>query len=127
MNVRVLLVDDNREFRQALERFLGGFPDVHCVGTAGNGLEALAAIRDLKPDLVLMDIVMPQMDGFEATLQIKRLPAPPRVVMLSLHEDEEYRRRAREAGADGYIPKSQFPHPLPGLIRRLFGGGEKPL
>jgi DNA-binding NarL/FixJ family response regulator len=126
MNISVLLVDDSHTYRQAVERFLGGLPGVQHAGSVSNALEAHAAILSLKPDLVLMDIVMPWMDGFEATLQIKRLPAPPRVVMVTLYDNAEYRQRAEQVGADGFLPKSELTAGLKAVICQLFGGDTTP-
>jgi diguanylate cyclase (GGDEF)-like protein/PAS domain S-box-containing protein len=119
--LRVLLVDDSPDFLEAARKHLAAQPWIELVGQAGDGAEAVALSEALKPDLVLMDVAMPGLNGIEATRRIRRLPDAPRVIMLSLHEDEEYRRHAREAGAEGYLPKSQFPHLLPEVVCRLFG------
>ena len=116
--LKVLLADDSEDFLAAASRYLAGQLCVEVVGHARDGAEAVARAETLKPDLVLMDIAMPRMNGIEATRRIKRLPDAPRVVMLSLHDNAEYQRHARAAGAEDYIAKSQFPHRLAEIVCR---------
>ena len=116
--LKVLLADDSEDFLAAADRYLAGQLCVEVVGHARDGAEAVARAEALKPDLVLMDIAMPRMNGIEATRRIKRLPDAPRVVMLSLHDNAEYQRHARAAGAEDYIAKSQFPHRLAEIVCR---------
>ena len=121
MKIRILLVDDNLEFRQTAERFLVDIPGVQFIGSAENGIEALKAVVSLNPDLVLMDIVMPRMNGFEATRAIKRLIDPPQVVMLSLYNNDAYRHYAQQAGADGFLAKSELISGLENVMHQLLG------
>jgi DNA-binding NarL/FixJ family response regulator len=102
---RVLLVDDNQEFLKILARLLAAYPEVDVVGSARSGREALDQVALLHPDLVLVDLVMPDMDGLETTRRIKARPVSPRVILMTMQEDAEYREAAQEAGADGFIPK----------------------
>src|SRR5262245_48622931 len=93
--LRVLVVDDNREFLISVERLLGEDPRVEVVGRARSGREALEAIDSLRPDLVLMDLAMPEISGLEATNRVKRQPNPPYVVIMTCHNSKEYQAAAR--------------------------------
>ena len=118
--LRVLLVDDCPTFLAAARRHLAFQPWARVVGTAGSAAEAIQLVEQLKPDVVLMDIMMPDMNGIEATRQLKRLNGAPRVVILTLHDNAEYRYHARLAGADGFVAKSEFESALPLLIEKFF-------
>jgi CheY-like chemotaxis protein len=118
--IKVLLVDDNPEFLEVAANFLAGLDDVHVVGLASSGREALCLVHDLAPDLVLMDLSMPEMNGLEATRRLKRLPLPPHVVIVTLYDGPESAAAAREAGADDFITKSEFGDSLLPLIHRHF-------
>ncbi len=117
MSFRILLVDDSEEFLEAAERFLASEPDLEIVGKARSGEEALALIETTQPDLVLMDVAMPGMNGLEATRRIKGQTKAPKVVMLTLYDNPEYRMVAAENGADGFVTKSEFTVHLRPLIR----------
>lgn len=120
--IRVLLVDDHPDFLQSLSDFLSGVPWITLVGTARSGEEALVLVNDLRPDLVLMDLSMSGMNGMEATHRIKELEHPPRVVIVTLQHDPEYRAQAAASGANGFINKLDIVEGLPLLIRTLFTG-----
>ena len=120
--VRVLLVDDSREFLDSASGFLAQDPRVLVVGRARDGQEGLRLAKEVAPDLVLMDLAMPVMDGLTATRAVKAWPTPPRIVILTLHDDPEYRRRADDAGADGFICKADFSEAVPAVIDALFTG-----
>lgn len=123
MALKVLLVDDSQPFLQAVQRFLDTLPDVDVVGCAHDGHEALAQAERLRPDLVLLDVVMPGMDGFEVARALKAKPSPPRIVILSLHDDGAYRASARLHGAEAFVCKDNFTIELiPILIQTLFAG-----
>ncbi len=102
---RVLVVDDNPKVLQDLRSLLSMPGDLEVIGEARNGQEAIRMVHDLKPDVVVMDLEMPVMDGFEATRQIKSLPQPPRVVILSVHAEPAEREGASQAGADEFVVK----------------------
>ena len=121
--LRVLLVDDSLEFLSSVRRFLATTPWANIVGSATTAAEALSLVKSRNPDLVLMDITLPDSSGIEATRAIKRLPESPHVAMLSLHDNAEYRFHAREAGAIGYIVKSAMEIALPQLLETLCGLG----
>lgn len=106
--VRILLVDDSLTFLDSAIELLAREPRVRVVGRAHNGLEGLRLVETLAPDLVLMDMAMPVMGGLDAVRAIKALPAPPRVVMVTLHDERGYRLSSRAAGADGFICKAHF-------------------
>ena len=119
--LRVLLVDDSPVFLEAARKHLVIQPWIELLGHACDGAEAVAQSEALQPDLVLMDLTMVGMDGVEATRRIRRLPSAPRVIMLSLHDNEEYRRHAHAVGADGYLAKAEFPDRLPEVVCEVFG------
>jgi len=117
MKIRLLLVDDHQVVRSGLRMLLGGESDVEIVGEAGTAKEALEAVPKLKPNIVLMDIGLPDMSGIQATSEIKRLYPEVAVVALTIHEDEEYFFKMLEAGANGYVPKRAAPEELLTAIR----------
>ena len=118
--IRVLLVDDNPEFLDAATRFVATEPRIEVVGQALSGREAVKMTGKLQPDLVLMDYVMPDMNGIDATREIKNRSAVSRIVILTMHDLKEYRSQAEAAGADGFIAKADFGRDLLPLIATLF-------
>ncbi len=126
-NIRTLLVDDSPDFLESAARFLSADPFIGIVGCALSGREAIQETDRLHPDLVLMDLGMPGINGLEATYCIRSQPDAPRVVILTLYDNAEYRAAAQEAGADGYVVKSEFGVELIPLIHSLFfnGNGDK--
>lgn len=117
--VSVLLVDDNVEFLDSAAAFLAADPRVRIVGRAAGGMEGVRLAAELKPDLVLIDLVMPLVSGLFATRLIKAAPSPPQVVVVTLHEGAEYERSAREALADGFLGKSRFTDDVTGIVESL--------
>ena len=103
--IRVLIADDHRLFAEALEAVLSMEERIEVVGRAADGSEAVALARDLRPDVVALDISMPVMDGFEAAEQLARLDAPPAILMLTGSNAPEDVDRARRVGAKGYLTK----------------------
>ena len=103
--IRVLLVDDHAILRDGLSALLSHYDDIEVVGEAQDGLEALAHIKNLQPDIVLMDIAMQGMGGIEATQEIHRQFPGIRVLVLSQHEDWRYIKPLLQAGASGYVTK----------------------
>jgi two-component system, NarL family, response regulator NreC len=114
--VKILLVDDHERFRQSVAAYLNEQGSVEIVGEAVNGDEAIAKTEQLRPDLVLMDMDMPNRDGFEATREIKLQCPETKVVILSMHGGAIYRRAAWRCAADGFIDKSSLKAALLGLI-----------
>ena len=117
MKIRLLLVDDHAVVRSGLRMLLMSEEDMEIVGEAGNAAEALEAARLLKPDVILMDIGLPDMSGIEATREIRKLHPDVAVVALTIHEDEEYFFKMLDAGARGYVPKRAAPEELITAIR----------
>jgi len=112
MSIRLLLVDDHAVVRSGLRMLLANDQDIEIVGEAGNAAEALKAARELHPDVILMDIGLPDKSGIDATLEINQLNEKIGVVALTIHEDEEYFFRMLEVGARGYVPKRAAPEEL---------------
>ena len=106
MSVRVLLVDDQPLMLVGLGILIGDTDDLEVVGEAGDGREAVRLVRELRPDVVVMDIRMPGMDGIEATRQATAEPDPPKVLVLTTFDDDEYVYGALRAGASGFLLKS---------------------
>ena len=118
--IRLLLVDDRPLFLELEASFFTAHPRIVIVGKASSGTEAVAQTAQLYPDLVLMDLSMPGMNGLEATSQIKKQPNPPRIIILTMHDLPAYRDISRVAGADGFVPKADFGLPLLRMIDELF-------
>ena len=113
MSVRVLIVDDQALVRAGFRMILESEPDVEIVGEAGDGAEALEAARELSPDVILMDIRMPNLDGLEATRRLLETPGEaPRVLMLTTFDLDEYVYEALRAGASGFMLKDTPPEQL---------------
>ncbi len=122
MKIRLLLVDDHAVVRSGLRMLLASESDVEIVGEAGTAREALEAVRQLKPTVVLMDIGLPDLSGIDATREIKRTSPEVAVVALTIHEDEEYFFKMLEVGAGGYVPKRAAPEELLTAIRAAAAG-----
>ena len=104
-NLRILITDDHAIVREGLKAVLGGHADIEVIGEAANGEEAVNKTVELKPDIVLMDITMPGMNGLEATRRIKKQNPEARILVLTMHEEDDYFYRILEAGASGYFIK----------------------
>ncbi|HEX8982154.1 MAG TPA: response regulator transcription factor [Ktedonobacterales bacterium] len=120
--IRVLLADDHTILRAGLRMMLDAQPDIEVIGEASDGRQALAEAQRLQPHVVLMDITMPEMNGIEATRQIKRALDSTRVLILTMHENEEYLFQVLRAGASGYILKEAAGTELISAIRIVFSG-----
>jgi DNA-binding NarL/FixJ family response regulator len=117
--IRVLIADDHRLFAEALEAILATDPQIEVVGRARNGEEAVEQALKLKPDVVLMDIAMPIVDGVEATRQIRTKRRGARVLMLTGSNARTDVARARDAGAAGYVTKDRIAAQLIEAIREV--------
>lgn len=115
--IRILLVDDHAVVRSGLHMILEPEGDVAIIGEAENAKQALAQANSLEPDVILMDIHLPDISGIEITKQIKALHPKIAIVALTINEDEEYFFKMLEAGANGYVPKRAAPEELLTAIR----------
>ena len=120
--IDVLVVDDDPLVRSALGLMLGGQPDVRVVGEAADGRSGIDAARRLRPDVILMDIRMPVLDGLGATVELRRSPEPPHVIVLTTFDADDYVLRALAAGADGFLLKDTPPPEILEAIRRVADG-----
>jgi DNA-binding NarL/FixJ family response regulator len=123
---RLLLVDDHALMRKGMKSMLYGEPDLEVIGEASDGQEALELCRSLRPDVVLMDVRMPKMDGLEATQAIKRELPGISVLMVTMHENLDYLYEALKAGAAGYLLKESGQEEVIGAVRGVLNG-ESPL
>ena len=120
--IRVLVVDDHTMFREGIRSLLQGYDDVDVVGEATQGREAIEKVRQLAPQVVLMDIAMPVMGGLEATRRIQKESPDTRVLVLTQYEDSEYILSMLRAGAKGYISKTAAASELVSAIRTIHRG-----
>jgi DNA-binding NarL/FixJ family response regulator len=123
---RLVLADDHHLLRRGFRSLLSSEPGLEVVGEASTGLEAIELCRRLAPDLVLMDVRMPEMDGITATRQIKREQPGVSVLMVTMHENPDYLLEALDAGAAGYVLKDAPAERLINAVRRTLDG-ESPL
>ena len=122
-HTRVLLVDDHAVVRAGLRMLLAADAELEIVGEAETGAEGIQRADELKPDVVLMDISMPDMNGIEATRRIKAQHPDIAVLALTMHEDDQYFFEMLAAGASGYVPKRAAPNDLISAIHAVHGGG----
>jgi DNA-binding NarL/FixJ family response regulator len=122
MKVRILLADDHTVIRSGLRLLLERYPEFEVVGEAADGREAVALAGELNPDVVVMDIAMPNLNGIEATNQIVKKRAETAVVILSMHSDEAYVMRSLKAGARAYLLKDSAEEDLVKSIRAVSEG-----
>jgi DNA-binding NarL/FixJ family response regulator len=122
VSIRVLIVDDQELVRTGFRLFLETQPELDVVGEAGDGEEAIERVRDLRPDVVLMDIRMPKMDGVEATARLMRVEPAPRVLVLTTFDLDEYVFGALRAGAAGFLLKDAPRERLVEAIRVVHNG-----
>lgn len=123
---RLAIVDDHELAREGLRDLLADAPDVEVVGEASNGREALLLCSRLRPDLVLMDVRMPEMDGLSATQELKQRFPETSVLMMTMHENPDYLLEALRAGAAGYLLKDASQDEVLDAVRRI-REGESPL
>jgi DNA-binding NarL/FixJ family response regulator len=120
--ISVLLVDDHSLVRRGFRRMLEDEPDIHVIGEASDGLEAVNLARSLKPQVIVMDCALPEINGLQATRKILEFAPQTLVLMLSMHTEETWVRQAMEAGARGYVLKNALDLELGAAIRRLVSG-----
>jgi DNA-binding NarL/FixJ family response regulator len=121
--IRVVLADDHDILRQGLKMLLSLQQNIQVVGEARTGRQAVAMVRDLQPDVVVLDISMPDMDGLEACQQIRSQQSATQVLMLTMHDSEEYFLQALRMGAAGYLVKKAAPTDLQMAIHAVAHGG----
>jgi len=124
--IRVMLVDDHALFRKGVASLLATCPDIEVVGEADNGAQAVAKVADLMPDLILMDIQMPEVDGLEATRRIAAAHPYVKIVMLTVAEEDRSLFDAIKAGAQGYLLKKMEPDEFLAMVRGV-SRGEAPI
>jgi two-component system response regulator NreC len=121
-NIKLMLVDDHDVVRTGLRSFLETQPGFEVIAEAKNGLQALEKAREAQPDIVLMDITMPEMDGMEATLQFKQLYPDCQILVLTVHADKQYFMKMLSVGASGYITKHAAADELVAAIKAVAAG-----
>ncbi|NHZ71596.1 MAG: response regulator [Aquificales bacterium] len=120
--IKLMLADDHAVVRSGLRMLLDAQPDMEIVAEAETGLEAVAKVQELRPDIVLMDVEMPEMNGIEATRKIKEYVPETAVLALTMYEDDQYFFEMLKAGASGYVPKRAAPDELVNAIRTVSKG-----
>ena len=122
MSIRILLVDDHKIMRQGLRALIENEPDLKVVGEAANGREAVGIARTCLPEVILMDMAMPELNGVEATRQLRMAIPASRVVALSIHHDRRFVTHMMRAGASGYVLKGCSFEELVRAVRAVAGG-----
>lgn len=122
MTLRIAIADDHAIVREGLKRILTEQKDLEIVGEAANGFEAVELVRTAKPDIILMDISMPEKDGLDATREIIGMKCATKVLILTMHSDEHYALRTMRAGATGYVVKGSPAEELIKAIHIVSGG-----
>ena len=122
MTVRVLLIDDDALVRAGLRMILSSAEDLEVIGEVDDGVRAVAAVREHRPDVVLMDIRMPEMDGITATAALRRLDAPPQVIVLTTFQADEQVLSALRVGASGFLLKDTPPAEILNAVRLVAAG-----
>ena len=120
--IRVLVVDDHAIMRDGIRAMLSVVDDVDVIGEAADGKQAVERVQEMEPDVVVMDIAMPDMDGIEATRRIQKKSPRVRVLILTQHDNKEYILSAIKAGASGYVPKRALGSDLVTAIRAVHKG-----
>jgi two-component system response regulator NreC len=120
--IRILMVDDHAIMREGIRALLGIHDDIEVVGEASEGREAVEKAQELMPDMVIMDIAMPGMDGLEATRRIRKKTPKIKVLILTQHDNKEYILSVIKAGASGYVPKRALGSELVSAIRAVRQG-----
>jgi DNA-binding NarL/FixJ family response regulator len=119
---RVLLADDHALVRRGVRMILEEEPDFEVVAEAGDGAEAVSVLRDVRVDLAVLDVAMPRLTGLQAAREISRLPSPPKLLMLSMHDNEQYFFESLRVGAAGYVLKSVADRDLVDACRAALRG-----
>jgi len=120
--IRVLVCDDHPLLRRGVVDLLSAEADIEVVGEAGDGAEAVALLQQLKPDVAILDITMPVMDGLEATKRVRELGLPCKVIILTVHDHQRYLFHVLQAGGLGYVPKTAAHSELVEAVRTVAKG-----
>jgi len=120
VKIRLLLVDDHEVVRSGLRMLLESQEDMDIIGECGTGSASIQLARDLMPDIILMDISLPDISGIEVTRQIEASGSQSRIIALTIHEDEQFFFQMLQAGACGYVPKRAAPEDLLNAIRLVY-------
>ena len=121
---KVLVADDHKLVREGIVKLLGSYEELEVIGEAKDGLETVEKIRNEFPDLVLLDLNMPRMNGIDTIKKIKEIAPNIRVLILTIHDDEEYIYEVTKAGAEGYIQKDIEPDELRNSIKKVMNGNK---
>jgi len=121
---KVLVADDHKLVREGIVKLLGFYEELEVIGEAKDGLETVKKIRNEFPDLVLLDLNMPRMNGIDTIKKIKEIAPNIRVLILTIHDDEEYIYEVTKAGAEGYIQKDIEPDELRNSIKKVMNGNK---
>lgn len=121
--IRVLIADDHALVRFSIRALLNSQPDMEVVASAVDGEDAVFLAETIEPDVIVMDITMPEMDGIHATEKIRALDPTSKIVILSLHADGALVRQAKDKGANGFVSKQNASDQLPEAVRTVYGGG----
>jgi DNA-binding NarL/FixJ family response regulator len=121
--VKILIADDHEIVREGIRRVLEARPEWQICGEASNGQEAVRMAQDLVPDIIIMDVTMPVMSGFEAADEISRLPISSRVLFFTMHDSGSMAGTARRSGGQGYVVKNRAAQDLIQALERLLNGG----
>ncbi len=118
--IKVLIVDDNAKFKKSVKNLLLNEQDIEVIGEARDGKEAILKTKELKPDIVLMDVRMPEMGGIEATRRISQIMPEAKIIILTIYDIDEYRKAAITSGASGFVVKNVIKDELIQTIREAF-------
>ena len=121
MAVTILIVDDNVQFRTLLREIVVEEPDLHVVGEAADGAEAMQLTKELRPDIILLDLVMPRVNGLEVLRRVKAERPEIKVIVVTVHDEDAYRQAAVTRGADAFLLKKTLGTVLLPTIQRLRG------
>ena len=119
--IKVLIVDDNAKFTKSVKNLLSNEQDIEVIGEAREGKEAILKTKELKPDIVLMDVRMPKMGGIEATRRISKIMPETKIIILTIYDIDEYRDAATNSGAVAFVLKKFMRNELVQNIRDVFG------
>lgn len=120
MPIKILVVDDHELIRRRIVELLSAKPEFDIVGMAGNGLEAIKTAKQCQPDVVLMDISMPELNGIQAAPLVKKAAPQAEILMVTTHDDASFVREAFSAGARGFLMKSELPSELVPAVNDVF-------